>query len=221
MGRMSELRVLAISGSLRRGSYNTALVGALPELAPPDMTFDVFRGLGDLPLYNEDLEGPAGPGTPPAVLRWRQALDEYDGIVLCTPEYSRSLPGVVKNAFDWASRPPHRPSLSGKVVLVLVATPGRALGYRGLSEARTVLTGMRNLVVPAPEVVINSAAAVLEQGDGTVPVLTDPIARGLIGVQLTILGDLVRAGAGRLLEESFRRHIAGLAAAFAPPAKTG
>ena len=206
---MSTLRVLAISGSLRKDSYNTMLLRALPAIAPADMEFDYFDGLDEVPLYNEDLDGDPAP---PAVARLREAIETHDGIVLATPEYLRGMPGVVKNALDWASRPVHRPAFAGKAVLVLVATPGRALGFRSLAETSRVLTGMRNVVVPAPEVVVNNADAVLAPDDDGGWRLTDPGAQAFIGVQLEILADLMRANVARTIEESFRRRSAELAA---------
>ncbi|WP_422769598.1 NAD(P)H-dependent oxidoreductase [Plantactinospora sp. WMMC1484] len=205
-----------MSGSLRRESYNSALLTALPALAPEGMEFDHFTGLGEVPPYDQDLE--ADP--PPAVLRWRAAVEAHDGIVLATPEYLRSLPGVMKNAIDWASRPVHTPPLSGKAVLVLVATPGRALGYRSLGDAQSLLTGLRNIVVPAPEVVINSAETALVP-DGDAWRLADPLSAAFIRLQLGLLADILESGMARLLEERFRARSAEITAVLAKGAGNG
>ncbi|WP_431727305.1 NADPH-dependent FMN reductase [Verrucosispora sp. TAA-831] len=201
------MRILAVSGSLRRDSYNRALLSALPKLAPAGMAFDHFTDLGAVPPYDQDLE----VDPPPAVVRWRAAVAAHKGIVLATPEYSRGLPGVVKNALDWASRPVQAPPLSGKAVLVLVATSGRALGYRSLGDAQSLLTGMRNIVVPAPEVVINSAeTALVPDGDGWR--LADPMAEAFVAIQLGLLADIVESGMAQLLEERFRARSAEVTA---------
>lgn len=206
------LRVLAVSGSLRKNSYNSALLRTLPALAPEGMEFDFFEGLDDLPLYSEDLDTERPPL---AVARLRAAIAEHEAVVIATPEYLHALPGVVKNAIDWASRPISDPAFCGKVVLVLVATPGRALGFRSLADATQVLSGLRNVVVPAPEVVINSAQKVIvpdEEGGGWR--LDDPAAGAFIGVQLRIMADLVEAGAARAVESAFKRRSSELARFF-------
>ncbi|MEU2425702.1 NAD(P)H-dependent oxidoreductase [Streptomyces sp. NPDC007851] len=205
-------RVLAVSGSLRKDSYNSALLRVLPSLAPAGMEFDFFEGLAELPLYCEDLDTEHPPA---AVRRLRTAIAEHDAIVIATPEYLHALPGVVKNALDWASRPVSAPALSGKVVLVLVATPGRAFGFRSLADAAQIINALRNVVVPAPEVVVNSAQQVLvADGDGGWR-LEDPAARAFIGVQLGIMADLVEAGVAEAVESSFQRRSAELAQFFA------
>ena len=92
------LRILAISGSLRAASTNTALVRAIAALAPPGMELSVYDGLGDLPHYSPDLDGDTPP-TPVADLRVR--LRASDGVLICTPEYAHGMPGSLKNALDW------------------------------------------------------------------------------------------------------------------------
>jgi chromate reductase len=200
-------RVLAMSGSLREGSYNRALVRALPALAPAGMEFEFFDGLGELPLYNEDLDVEPVPA---AVARLRDAVRAADGIVLATPEYLHGLPGVVKNALDWASRPVADPPLCGKGVVVLVATTGRAFGFRALAEATQVFVHLRNTVIPAPEVVVNSAHDVLvTEPDGTVRV-ADPVAVKLLRIQLNMLADVLSAKSARVVAESLRVYAADM-----------
>lgn len=97
---MSQIiKILAVSGSLRAKSTNTMLVRAAAGLAPEDMQIDFFEGLNDLPHFTPDLDGEAAP---PAVVNWREALKMADGVLLCTPEYAFGVPGVLKNALDWA-----------------------------------------------------------------------------------------------------------------------
>lgn len=198
-------RVLAISGSLRKESHNTALLRALPGLMPPGMHLEFFGDLAGVPLYNADLDGPEAPAE---VTRLRREVTESDGLIIATPEYLHTIPGVVKNAIDWLSRPIIAPALSGKAIVLLVATTGRASGFRTLAVTAEILTGLRNVVIPRPEVVINNAHEVLTIGPDGEAEVTDPVARGLIGVQLAILGDLLEAGSARLLESSFRQHTA-------------
>ncbi|HEY6114110.1 MAG TPA: NADPH-dependent FMN reductase, partial [Gaiellaceae bacterium] len=95
------MRLLVISGSLRAGSYNTALARAAVDLAPAGVDVEVFDGLGDLPLFDADLEA----HTHEAVLHLRHEIDAADAVLFVTPEYNGSIPGVLKNAVDWASRP--------------------------------------------------------------------------------------------------------------------
>jgi chromate reductase len=197
------VRILAISGSLRADSWNTRLLRTLPDIAPPGMEFQFFDGLAEVPLYNQDLD--VDP-PPPGVARLRAAIRAADGIVLATPEYLHGLPGVVKNALDWASRPAVDPALTGKGVVVLVATIGRTLGVRGLAEAERVFTHLRNVVVPAPEVVVNSAHEVLvTDADGAVR-LSDPVAAGLIRLQLEMLAELVASGAAGAVSAALDRR---------------
>src|SRR5688500_19178262 len=95
------MRLLAISGSLRAGSFHTALARAAVDLAPAGVDVEVFDGLGDLPLFDADLEA----DTHEAVQHLRDEIDAADAVLFVTPEYNGSIPGVLKNAVDWASRP--------------------------------------------------------------------------------------------------------------------
>ena len=204
-------RILAISGSLRAGSFNTQLLRALPAIAPDGMEFEFFDGMADIPLYNQDLDVEPPP---PAVAKLRDAIRAADGIVLATPEYLHALPGVVKNALDWASRPPTDPALTGKGVVVLVATIGRTFGLRGIADATQVFAHLRNVVVPAPEVVINTAHEVLvTEEDGTVRI-NDPMAVALVQVQLHMLADLISSGAASSVSDALERHTGKLIALF-------
>ncbi len=96
------VRVLGFSGSLRKGSYNTGLLRAAAELVPDGMTLEIFD-LATIPLYNGDVET---AGAPEAVRQFKAAIAAADALLIATPEYNYSIPGVLKNAIDWASRPP-------------------------------------------------------------------------------------------------------------------
>lgn len=115
-------RILGLSGSLRRASFNTGLLKAAAELMPDGATLDA-RTLHGVPLYNGDEE--AQHGVPEAVAALKSALDEADGLLLVSPEYNNGIPGVFKNAIDWMSRPPAGLDLfAGKPVAVIGASPG-------------------------------------------------------------------------------------------------
>ncbi|MBE2315744.1 NAD(P)H-dependent oxidoreductase [Solirubrobacter sp. CPCC 204708] len=114
------MRVLAVSGSLRKASHNTALLRAMAEEAPEGVTFTLFDGLEAVPPFNEDREDHPQP---PGLARWRNALRTADLVVFATPEYNTTIPGQLKNAVDWASRPFGEESvLWGRPVAVLGAS---------------------------------------------------------------------------------------------------
>jgi chromate reductase len=118
---MSAIRILGISGSLRSGSHNTALLRAAALSLPPEAELEVYDGLRDLPHYDADLD--VEPQDP-AVARLREAIADADGILISTPEFNGSIPGVLKNALDWASRPFPDSALKGKPVAVVGASTG-------------------------------------------------------------------------------------------------
>lgn len=129
------MRVLGVSGSLRRDSHNTALLRAAAEGLPPGARLTVFAGLRDLPHFDEDLE--AAPGA--AVAAWRAAVRDADALLLATPEYNGSIPGALKNAVDWASRPVADPVLRGKPAAVVGASTGSFGAVWAQADLRKVL----------------------------------------------------------------------------------
>ncbi|HET7573121.1 MAG TPA: NADPH-dependent FMN reductase [Gaiellaceae bacterium] len=116
------MRILAVSGSLRADSHNTALLRAAAEVAPDGVELELWHGLGDLPVYDQDLEDAEAPAS---VRRLREAWSEADAILFATPEYNGSVPGGLKNAIDWASRPKLRAALTNKTVAVVGASTGQ------------------------------------------------------------------------------------------------
>ena len=120
----SNVRIVGISGSLRRGSFNTSLLRAAAEVAPAGVTIDV-RTLHGIPLYDADIEN--GPGIPEAVKILKDDIASSDGVLLVTPEYNNSIPGVFKNAIDWLSRPDGDIArvFRGRPVALMGASPGR------------------------------------------------------------------------------------------------
>jgi chromate reductase len=144
-------RVGVIVGSLRKASINRRLALAVQQLAPAHLHFAPIE-IGDLPHFNQDDEGPE---LPPSVTVFKQALEASDALLFVTPEYNRSIPGVLKNAIDWASRPKGRNSLSGKVAAVC----GASLGVIGTAVAqqhlRTILTVLDVHMLGLPEVYVH------------------------------------------------------------------
>jgi chromate reductase, NAD(P)H dehydrogenase (quinone) len=128
---MAEQKTLGFAGSLRAGSYNRLLLRAAAEVAPDQMTIETFD-LTPIPLSNQDLD--VGEGPQP-VARFREAIDRADGMLIATPEYQHGTSGVLKNALDWASRPPGRSVLRGKPIAMMGASP-RPVGT-GLGRAKT------------------------------------------------------------------------------------
>lgn len=118
------MKIVGFSGSLRRGSYNAAVLRAAAELMPPDSTLQI-ESIADIPLYNADDE--AEHGVPASVARLKDAIADADGLLIVTPEYNNSIPGVAKNAVDWLSRPSTDiPRVfGGRAVALIGASPGR------------------------------------------------------------------------------------------------
>jgi chromate reductase, NAD(P)H dehydrogenase (quinone) len=127
-----QIRILGIAGSLRAQSFNRALLRAAKELAPQPLRIEIFDLL-PIPLYNGDVEE---QGDPKAVTAFKQAIAQADGVLMATPEYNHGVPGVMKNAVDWASRPPRGAALSGKPVGIIGASPGMTGSARGQSQLR-------------------------------------------------------------------------------------
>ena len=144
------VRVLGVAGSLRQASFNRALLRTAVELAPPGMTIDTFDLL-DVPLYNGDVE--AG-GDPPGVAAFKRAIREADAVLFVTPEYNHGVPGVMKNALDWASRPPRSAPLGGKPVGVIGASPGQTGSARGQSQLRQAFEFTNSYCMPQPEILV-------------------------------------------------------------------
>jgi chromate reductase, NAD(P)H dehydrogenase (quinone) len=133
-----QVRILAIPGSLRRESLNRRLLRAAQALAPPAVELELWEGLKALPPFDQDEE----PNPGPAVSAMREAIAEADAVLIATPQYNASLPGQLKNALDWASRPYETNVLRGKPVAVIGASPSPSGAARAQAEARTVLAAI-------------------------------------------------------------------------------
>jgi chromate reductase len=147
------LQVLGIAGSLRAGSYNRALLAAAVELAPATMTLTV-ASIRELPLYDGDVEA---AGVPPAVAALKESVQAADALLVVTPEYNYSVPGVLKNAIDWISRGPVR-VLTRKPVAIMGASDGRYGTVRAQLHLRQVATGVGCHVMVRPEVHVTQAS---------------------------------------------------------------
>jgi len=179
------MKVLGISGSLRAGSFNTLALKAAQKLAPAGMEI-VVADIAAIPMYNDDVRA---AGEPQAVAALKARVREADAILLVTPEYNFSIPGVLKNTLDWMSRPP-APPFDGKPVAIMGASPGPVGTARVQYHLRQVLVFMNTFTVNKPEVFISHCAGKFDaQGE-----LTDETARKLIGELLASLQTL----AGRL-----------------------
>ena len=165
------LRVLCLSGSLRKSSYNTALLRAAQELAPVNITLALFD-LRPIPMYDEDLRL---AGLPESVSELRAAIASADALLIATPEYNYSLPGVLKNALDWASRAPEAP-LAGKPAAIMSATVGNLGGIRAQVHLRQVLVSTNSPTVIRPEVAL---CRVQDRFDASLQ-LTDAPTRKLV-----------------------------------------
>jgi chromate reductase len=141
--------VLGISGSLRRDSHNAAVLRCAAELAPTGIEIELWDGLKAIPPYDadDDTESPPEP-----VRQLRQAIADADGLLFATPEYNSSIPGVLKNAIDWASRPRESTPLQGKPAAVVGATTGQFGAVWAQAELRKVLgsTGSRVIDLELP-----------------------------------------------------------------------
>jgi len=177
-----SIHVLGFSGSLRRGSYNSAALRAALELLPDGMTLDLFD-LAPIPLYNEDARA---AGLPQPVQEFRNRLSAADALLIATPEYNYSIPGVLKNALDWASRPPDVP-LNGKPVAIMGATTGNYGTVRAQLHLRQVCVYANMLPINKPEVLITRAQDKFQNG-----CLVDDPTRGVIRELLEALAAWTR-----------------------------
>src|SRR4051812_45297006 len=170
------LSVVTICGSLRKGSYNATIARALPGLAPEGMRIAALEGVGELPLYNADIQA---QGFPDRLQAMAEAIRAADGVIFVTPEYNYSVPGVLKNAIDWLSRLPKQP-FAGKAVAIQSASQGVFGGARAQYHLRQTLVFVEALAMTRPEVMVGTAQTkISESGE-----LTDAATRDFIKGQL-------------------------------------
>jgi chromate reductase, NAD(P)H dehydrogenase (quinone) len=186
---MPPRRVLAIAGSLRRRSYNRSLIDAAVELAPPGLTIEIFPSLRDIPLYDADVEE---RGDPEPVTAFKQAISAAEALLIATPEYNYGVPGVLKNAVDWASRPPGKSCLNRKPAAIMGATPGGTGTARAQLALRQSFVFTETWAMLRPEVLVSRAHEKID-GDGKV---TDEATRKAIAGLLAAFADWIERFAG-------------------------
>ena len=147
---MTQLRLLGLSGSLRRASNSTAVLRGLQDALAPKARLDIFS-LHGLPLYNEDEDGEHAPESVRAL---RSAIETSDGVIMVSPEYNHGMSGVLKNALDWASRPYGRSALRDKPVLTMTASPAFTGGVRAQQQMIETLVSIPARLVLRPQIVI-------------------------------------------------------------------
>lgn len=176
---------VGLSGSLRKGSYNTSLLHAITGLLPERTTMEI-ASVADLPLYNADLDYPAASVRPPIIQSFRDQLAKADAFVIVSPEYNYSIPGGLKNAIDWASRGEDSPMLR-KPVAVMGATPGMWGTIRMQMAFQPVFLFLNMIPVLKPEVLIAQAKNKFnEKGE-----LTDETSIDLVRKKLEALRSIV------------------------------
>lgn len=183
MANREAINVLGIAGSLRQRSYNRAALRAAMELAPAGMTIETFD-LAPIPLYDEDVRQ---RGLPAPVEALREKMRAADALLIATPEYNHSTSGVLKNAVDWASRPPDQP-FDMKPTAIMGASPGRTGTARAQNHLKQSLAALNGFVLNRPGVMIGGAGDVFDDDLR----LTDEATREMIAKLLTALADWTR-----------------------------
>jgi len=178
------LRIAGISGSLRQGSYNTATLKAARELAPDGVEVDIIT-LEDVELFNEDVEA---KGWPPRVQELRKRIEPADAVLFATPEYNYSVPGVLKNAIDWLSRPERKGPIFNKPAAIVGATPSMIGTARAQMHLRQVVFYNGMPLLPTAEVLIARAGDRFQDGR-----LTDGETRDFLRNFMAQFADWARA----------------------------
>lgn len=154
------VQLIGMSGSLRSGSYSNAVLETLREKFSDRADLRIYD-LRPIPLYDQDFEGEKRPEPVKALLK---AIADSDGLVLCAPEFNHSIPGVLKNALDWASRPAFTSVMAYKPVAIMATSRGALGGSRCLEHMRIALDSMMSRVTLAREVIITSSADKVRDG---------------------------------------------------------
>ena len=185
MAQEAPLHFVVMVGSLRKGSFNAAIARALPALAPEGVTIELLPSVGEFPLYNQDDQL---DGFPPIVTAAAEVIRKADGIIVVTPEYNHSIPGVLKNAIDWISRLPNQP-FAGKPIALETSSPSLFGGLRAQLHLRHMFVYLDGRVLNKPEVIIPQVNTKIDAATGE---LTDPATRGFIADQLNAFAAFAR-----------------------------
>jgi chromate reductase len=177
--------VLMICGSLRKGSFNRALMNTLPGLAPAGMTLTEAPPFRGFPLYDADLQG--STGFPADVMALADAIRATDGVIIISPEYNWTIPGALKNAIDWVSRTTDQP-FKDKPVAIQSATGGPLGGARMQYHLRMALTFLNAFVFGTPEIFVGSAH--MKFDDKTLELKDEP-TRKIIAQQVAAFGTFI------------------------------
>jgi chromate reductase len=169
------VNILGFAGSLRKGSYNKALLRAAAELVPEDATLEIFD-LEEIPPFNQDLES----AMPERVKEFKSKIRSADAILIVTPEHNYSIPGVLKNAIDWASRPYGDNSFEGKPVAIMSASTGMLGGARAQYHLRQVFVFLNMHPVNKPEVLVTFANQKFDQNDRLTDEKTKELTKNLL-----------------------------------------
>ncbi len=161
-----NITAVGIVGSLRKNSYNRSLMNAVKEMAPEGVTLEIFE-IGNIPLFNQDREAADYPKEAQAL---KDKIRAAEGVIIATPEYNRSIPGVLKNAIDWTSRPYGASAWPGKHVATMGATGGSIGTAVAQSHLRQILTYLNTRIMGQPEFYLGEVAKKLDANG----VLTDP-----------------------------------------------
>ena len=184
-----QVRLVGLPGSLRKSSFSRATMVGLRNNLPDKVTLDILDL--QLPLYNEDDDHPDGPVN---VRRFRDAIADCDGVVIATPEYNHGIPGVLKNALDWASRPYGKSVLINKPVLVISVSPAFTGGVRAHAQVNETLLSIPARLMGGAQVVIAGIAEKLKDG-----ALVDEASLSFALASIRRMISLSRQGSQRLL----------------------
>lgn len=180
---MDKIKILGFAGSLRNGSYNKSILRAATELLPENAELEIFD-LKEIPMYNQDLDGQAQS----AVSEFKDKIKSSDAILIATPEYNYSIPGVLKNAMDWASRPYGDNSFDGKPLGIMGASIGNIATARAQYHLRQTCVFLNMHVVNQPEVMVGVAQDKIDSNG----VLTDEKTKEVIKNLLEKLVELTK-----------------------------
>ncbi len=185
MSENQELNLVVLLGSLRKQSFHAAVAKSLQSVAPANTNITLLGSVGDIPHYNADVQA---DGFPAPVLEMAGAIKSADGVIVVTPEYNYSVPGVLKNALDWLSRLPDTP-FAGKPVSLISGSPGPIAGARAQYHLRQIMVFLDALVFTKPEVMIGGINTKVDTEAGSI---TDEQTKAFINGHLTAFGSFVR-----------------------------